>query len=158
MRKLALAPHCVVVFWLALFLSSCGAYMKLDGAITRVRVVETGGARNVLMVEFTVTNNAKVGYIVREALVDLSEGESVVTGETIAVRDTINMCQHLASLAGDCAEPLLTRQTIAPGETVTRLVAASFDRTAEELRNRQQLTLRIRELDRLETKLTEGAK
>ncbi|MCW5965964.1 MAG: hypothetical protein KIT83_18135, partial [Bryobacterales bacterium] len=66
--------------------------------------------------------------------------------------------QHLASLAGDCAEPLLTRQTIAPGETVTRLVAASFDIDAEELRNRKQLTLRIRELDRLETKLTEGGK
>ncbi|MCW5966594.1 MAG: hypothetical protein KIT83_21325, partial [Bryobacterales bacterium] len=78
MRKHAPVLHFVVVFLLGLLLSGCGAYMKLDGNITRVRVVETGGSRNVLMVEFTVTNNAKIGYIVREAAVDISGEEGVV--------------------------------------------------------------------------------
>jgi len=141
---------------LATVLSSCGAYMKLDGTITRVRVVETGGSRNVLVIEFQVKNTAKVGYIVRDAEVELIDAEGAAKGETIAVRDAKNLCQHMATLAGDCAEALLTRQTIAPGETVTRLVAASFARTADALRNRKQLTLRIRELDRLETALQEG--
>ncbi len=145
----------VLLTAVACLLPGCGAYMKLDGEITRVRVVETGGPRNVVMVEFKATNTAKIGYIVREAEVEIDDGTEILRGETIAVRDAQNMCQHMASLDGDCAEALLTRQTIAPGETVTRLVAASFDRSAEDLRNRKQLTLRVRELDRLETQFTE---
>ncbi len=150
--QLLLAP---VLVALTIIIAGCGAYMKLDGAITRVRIVETGGPRNVVVVEFTATNNATIGYIVREAEVDIITASEAITGEVIAVRDAQTICRHMASLDGDCAEALLTRQTIAPGETVTRLVAASFGLSADELRNRKQLTLRIRELDRLETVLTE---
>jgi hypothetical protein len=137
-------------------LASCGNYMKLSGKITRVRVVETGGPRNVLVVEFEATNTAKVGYVFREAEVILTRGDRVITGDAIAVRDAASMCQHMASLGGDCAEPLLTRQTFAPGETVTRLVAASFQLSADELRERDKLVLRVIELDRLPTEFVEA--
>lgn len=148
-------PRYLALFAAFLLLPGCGAYMKLDGEITRVRVVETGGPRNVLVVEFKARNNARIGYVVKEAEVDLDTGTETLTGETIAVRDAMNLCQHMASLSGDCAEPLLTRQTIAPGDTVTRLVASSFALSPDELRNRKQLVLRVRELDRLETEFRE---
>ena len=155
-RKLT---HCTLLSLVAVCvfsLASCGNYMKLSGEITRVRVVETGGPRNVIVVEFEATNTAKVGYIVREAEVVITHGDEVTTGDSIAVRDAANMCQHMAALGGDCAEPLLTRQTIAPGETVTRLVAASFSMTADQLRERDKLVLRVLELDRLATEFTEA--
>jgi len=145
----------IVALLCVLALGSCGNYMKLSGAITRVRVVETGGPRNVLVVEFEATNTAKVGYVVREAEMIVTRGGEAISGDPIAVRDATNMCQHMASLGGDCAEPLLTRQTIAPGETVTRLVAASFSLSADQLREREKLVLRVLELDRLPTEFTE---
>jgi hypothetical protein len=148
-------PLAALALLLLGLLGGCGAYMKLDGAIQRVRLVETGGPRNVLVVEFRATNNAKIGYVVREAEVEITLNDQTVTGDIIAVRDAQTMCQHMASLDGDCAEALLTRQTIGPGETVRRLVAASFNLRADELRDRTQLTLRVRELDRLETVLLE---
>jgi hypothetical protein len=139
-----------------LALGGCGAYMKLDGAIQRVRVVETGGEKNVLVVEFDVTNHAKIAYVVREAEIEIEDGQKRVAGETVAVRDIQNICQHVASLNHDCAQPLVTREQIAPGATVRRLVAASFAKTPRELGERQGLLLRIRELDRLETEIREA--
>lgn len=143
---------------LLLLTTSCGAYMKLSGEITRVRVVDTGGPRNVLVVEFQATNTAKIGYIFREAVIEITDDSGTAVGDAIAVHDARNLCKHMASLGGDCAEPILTRQAIGAGETVTRLVAAAFNRSAEDLRNRKSLTLRIIELDRLHTDFVEPAR
>lgn len=151
-------PLFLSLLLLAALFSSCGAYMKLDGSITRVRVVETGGSKSVLVVEFDVTNTASVGYVVREAELTVVSGGSSAKGSQISVRDTQSLCQHMAALAGDCGEPLMTREVIGPGETVSRLVAASFDLSAEELRNREKLTLLVRELDRIESTIVESVK
>ena len=136
-------------------LLGCGRYMKLDGAISRVRVVETGSARNVLVVEFDVTNTARVAYVVRDAELEIPDGDGALKGATISVQDAQTICQHIASLNHDCAQPLITREEIAAGATVRRMVAASFPKAAKELEERQGLTLRIRELDRLETEIRE---
>ncbi len=149
------ASLAVLTLTFAISIAGCGRYMKLDGQITRVRVVETGGDQNVLVVEFEAINNAKVGYIVREAEIEIPGNDSAITGDAISVRDAKVICQHSPELGNDCAEPLLTRETFAPGSTVKRLVAASFQLTAEELKNRKGLLLRVRELDRLETEFRE---
>lgn len=136
-------------------LPGCGRYMKLDGSISRVRVVETGSPRNVLVVEFDVRNTASVPYVVKEASLEFTGRNGLQTGDTIAVQDAQTLCKHMASLNHDCAQPLTTREQIAPGATVRRLVAASFPVTAAELRERTGLLVRIRELDRMETELRE---
>ncbi len=136
-------------------LPGCGRYMKLDGLISRVRVVETGSPRNVLVVEFDVRNTASVPYVVKEASLEFTGRNGLQTGDTIAVQDAQTLCKHMASLNHDCAQPLTTREQIAPGATVRRLVAASFPVTAAELRERTGLLVRIRELDRMETELRE---
>ncbi|MCC7342184.1 MAG: hypothetical protein IT170_13980 [Bryobacterales bacterium] len=140
---------------LAALLSGCGRYMKLDGSIGRVRVVETGSPRNVLVVEFEVTNTASVPYVVKEAELEIPVGGGTEKGDTVAVQDALTLCRHMASLNNDCAQPLTAREAIAPGATVRRMVAASFAKTAKELRERPGLLLRIRELDRMETELRE---
>lgn len=140
---------------LLLALPGCGGYMKLDGAIQRVRVVETGGEKNLLVVEFDITNNASIAYVVREAEIEIPDGEKSLMGETVAARDIQNICQHVPALNHDCAQPLITREKIGPGATVRRLVAASFAKTPAELGARKGLLLRIRELDRLETEIRE---
>ena len=67
------------------FLPACGRYMKLDGSISRVRVVETGSPRNVLVVEFDVTNNASIPYVVKEAELEIPVDGGPQKGGTIAV-------------------------------------------------------------------------
>jgi hypothetical protein len=131
-------PHILVLLLLGL-LTGCGAYMKLDGKVTRVRVVETGGPKTVLVVEFNITNTAKVGYVVKDAELTVTSDGSPVTGSPISVRDVQTLCQHMATLSGDCGQALLTREVIPAGETVSRLVAASFDLNAQQLRDREQL-------------------
>lgn len=143
-------PHMLLTLLLSLHVG-CGAYMKLDGKITRVRVVETGGPKTVLVVEFDITNTAKVGYVVKEAELTVTSAGTSATGSPISVRDVQTLCQHMAALSGDCGQALLTREVIPAGETVSRLVAASFDLSAQELRNREQLTVLVREIDRMET-------
>lgn len=155
MRRFPFAAILATAALVAL-VAGCGRYMKLDGAISRVRVVETGSQRNVLVVEFDVTNTASVPYIVKEAELEISDsGGGTQKGDTIAVQDIRTICQHMASLNHDCAQPLTPREAIAPGATVRRMVAASFPATAKALRERAGLLLRIRELDRLETELRE---
>ena len=136
-------------------LLGCGRYMKLDGSISRVRVVETGSERNVLVAEFDITNTARVPYVVKEAELEIPDGDGTLQGATISVQDAQTICQHMPSLNHDCAQPLITREEIAPGATVRRMVAASFPKTAKELEERKGLTLRIRELDRMETEIRE---
>ncbi len=140
---------------LFLILAGCGRYMKLDGVITRVRVVETGSGRNVLVAEFDITNTASVPYIVREAELEIPDDSGPLLGAAVAVRDAQTLCRHMASLNQDCAQPLTPRERIAPGASVRRLVAASFPKTARELEQRKGLLLRIRELDRMQTEIRE---
>ncbi|MCZ2152557.1 MAG: hypothetical protein LC114_01440 [Bryobacterales bacterium] len=140
---------------ITLICSACGRYMKLDGTITRVRAVTTGSGQDVLVAEFDITNTAKVPYIVRDAELQIPDGPTPLTGTTIAVRDVQTLCEHMAALNHDCAQPLMARETIAPGATVRRLVAASFPKSAQELEQRKGLLVRIRELDRMETELRE---
>ncbi len=154
MRRLPFGFLFLAAALLAL-LPGCGRYMKLDGSIGRVRVVETGSPRNVLVVEFDVTNTASVPYVVKEASMEITGRSGPQAGDTIAVQDVQTLCKHMASLNHDCAQPLTAREEIAPGATVRRLVAASFPVTAAELRERTGLLLRIRELDRMETELRE---
>lgn len=151
LRRGMLGLACVVL----LALQGCGGYMKLDGSIQRVRVLETGGEKNLLVVEFDVTNNASIAYVVREAEIEIPDGEKSLMGETVAARDIQNICKYVAALNHDCAQPLITREQIGPGATVRRLVAASFAKTPAELRERKGMLLRIRELDRLETEIRE---
>ncbi|MDZ7637646.1 MAG: hypothetical protein U5J83_05265 [Bryobacterales bacterium] len=140
---------------LALCLCGCGAYMKLDGSIARVRVVETGGEKNVLVVEFDVTNTARIAYVVKEAELEIPSGTGTLMGDSISVRDAQTICRHVASLNHDCAQALVTREQIPPGATVRRMVAASFPKSVKELEERKGLLLRIRELDRMETEIRE---
>lgn len=154
LRRFPFAAILATAALLAL-VAGCGRYMKLDGAIGRVRVVETGSQRNVLVVEFDVTNTASVPYVVKEAELEISDGDGARKGDTIAVQDIQTICRHMASLNHDCAQPLAPREAIAPGAAVRRMVAASFPVTAKELRERTGLLLRIRELDRMETELRE---
>lgn len=137
-------------------LAGCGAYMKLDGEIARVRIVDTGADNNVLVVEFDVTNTAKIAYVVREAEIEVSHGSETVKGDSVAVQDIRTICQHITSLNHDCAAVLTPREEIPPGKTVRRLVAASFNMSGDKLAARTGLLLRVRELDRMETELRES--
>lgn len=146
----------VVLAIASVALAGCGAYMKLDGKIARVRVVDTGAPKNVLVVEFDITNTAKIAYVVREAEIEVLSGSETVKGQTVAVRDIRTICEHVASLNHDCAAAITPREEIAPGETVRRLVAASFPMSVERLNARTGLLVRVRELDRMETELRES--
>src|SRR5690606_1048868 len=112
--------------------------------------------KTVLVVEYDVTNTAKVGYVVKDAEITVISSGVPVTGSPISVRDVQTLCQHMPTLSGDCGQPLLTREVIPAGETASRLTAASFELSAQELRDREQLTVLVREIDRMETQFSES--
>jgi hypothetical protein len=133
-----------------------GAHLELQGKILKVRTAPIDDKSSVAVVDFRFTNVADYEFDVRKVtviLVDSSGGQT--EGSTISEIDAERLFQGIPLLGQKYNPSLITRNKIPPHATQDRMIAARFEVPEDRLDHRQQLVVRIEEVDGAVSELRE---
>ena len=153
----SLIALCVVGLGLALlWQQNKGSHLVLDGSIKKVRVQELDPKRTLVICDFRLNNPADFTFEVKniDLILTTAEGETL-QGTFAAQMDTDRIFDAFPVLGQRYNPSLVSREKIAPGKLVDRMVAASFDVAPAIIEGRKKLLLRIEEMNRLVTELVE---
>lgn len=158
-RPLAMVAGLVVVgVVLGLFFLEKG--VTLEGQILKVRTLAVEEKNTIVVVDFRFVNPSdKNPFWVRsvEVILDDKSGKPV-TGTTVAESDARRLFEYYPTLGQKFNDSLILRDKIAPGTTADRMIAASFDLPETDVQARQNLTLRITDVDGPVAEIREKAK
>jgi len=160
MKKTALTFGIAAIVVLAViagvFYIQRGAHLELQGKILKVRTAPIDDKSSVAVVDFRFTNVADYEFDVRKVtvvLVDSSGGQT--EGSTISEIDAERLFQGIPLLGQKYNPSLITRNKIPPHATQDRMIAARFEVPEDRLDHRQQLIVRIEEVDGAVSELRE---
>jgi hypothetical protein len=130
------------------FLTSRGAAARLEGAITNIRTLGADETSSVAIVDFEAANPSQILMIVGDRdLVIVDEQGMEHDSSTISAADTKMLFQYFPALGALDNEPLVGRVRVEPGQGVRGVVAARFEMPKHRLDARQELILRIKDVD-----------
>lgn len=141
----------LVVVGLALawiLFASRGSQMKLNGSILKVRTLALDEKSAAAILDFRVTNPSDYKFVVRQAdttLVDQSG--NTLEGAPISEMDARRLFEYFPVLGQKYNDSLIARATIAPHQSVDRMLAVRFEVPEQQLQARKQLRIRIEDLD-----------
>jgi hypothetical protein len=125
-----------------------GSTPRLVGEISRVRTLEMDPSSSVAIADFRFTNDSHYAFII--ATIDLSvidfKGETR-PGQVISASDANRLFQLFPALGTKTAEPLIIKTKVAPGASVTGMVAARFELSKTDLDARRKIILTITDVD-----------
>lgn len=133
---------------LALSLAAGCNRVEVGGEIQKVRVYGNDDAGTAVVVDFRLTNRARLPLVVGDVEVEIEDASGAVTvGGTVADIDAERFLKVRPEL-GPKFNPTLTRRTkLSGGETQDFMIAASFPQTEAEVQARKLIRVRIRDLD-----------
>ena len=133
-----------------------GAHLELQGKILKVRTAPIDDKSSVAVVDFRFTNVADYEFDVRKVTVMLVDSSRAQTeGSTISEIDAERLFQGIPLLGQKYNPSLITRNKIPPHATQDRMIAARFEVPEDRLDHRQQLVVRIEEVDGAVSELRE---
>lgn len=131
-----------------------GSHMVIEGSIQKVRTIGFDNTCAVV-VDFRLHNPASFRYMVRSAQLIVDADGRFLEGQPVAEVDASRLFANYPILGQKYNETLKERASIAPGETVDRMVAVSFEVPEARIATRRALRLRIEEVDGLVTEIVE---
>jgi len=160
MKKTALTFGIAAIVVLAViagvFYIQRGAHLELQGKILKVRTAPIDDKSSVAVVDFRFTNVADYEFDVRKVTVMLVDSSGAQTeGSTISEIDAERLFQGIPLLGQKYNPSLITRNKIPPHATQDRMIAARFEVPEDRLDHRQQLVVRIEEVDGAVSELRE---
>ena len=133
-----------------------GAHLELQGEILKVRTAPIDDKSSVAVVDFRFTNVADYEFDVRKVTVMLVDSSGAQTeGSTISEIDAERLFQGIPLLGQKYNPSLITRNKIPPHASQDRMIAARFEVPEDRLDHRQQLVVRIEEVDGAVSELRE---
>ena len=121
---------------------------QLEGTITNVRTLGMDQHSSVAIVDIEAVNPSDIQMMIGERTVTVLDAKGIRRqGKTISAPDLKGLFQYFPGLGGIDNEPLLNRVRIEPGEAVFGMIAARFEIPKHELDLRQELTLRLADVD-----------
>jgi len=125
-----------------------GAHVVLKGSVQKVRTLALDENSSAAVIDFRATNPSDYPFIVREVSVVLVEPdgtthEGLVVSEVAAMR----LFEYYPVLGQKFNDSLIARTKINPRETIDRMLAVRFEVPEQRLQGRQNLRIRISELD-----------
>ena len=155
MHERIASPHrlatAVALLWLA---AACSRPPTLEGRIQQVRVYEGGepapgdAPSSVVVVDFRVTNPSRYPFLVKNAILEIETAAAgVVTGSVAADRDAARYLELNPAQGPKYNPSLVVRERIAAGQTIDRMLAATFPLPAAEVRSRKAIRIRILDAD-----------
>jgi hypothetical protein len=132
----------------AVFYMQRGAHIQVTGRILKVRVAPLDEHSSVAVVDFRVTNPADYAFVVRTVTLVLEDPAGKQTeGTTVSETDTERLFAGVPLLGQKYNSSLIARDTLAPHQTMDRMVAARFEVPESELELRKRLVVRVDEVD-----------
>ncbi|MGA2435021.1 MAG: hypothetical protein ABSG25_07010 [Bryobacteraceae bacterium] len=136
----------ITVVWI--FYIQRGAHVDLAGGIQKVRTMALDDNSSVAVVDFRFVNTSDYLFIVRTADVYLTGQDGQETpGEVVSEVDAQRLFQYYPVLGQKFNDSLLIRTKIKPHQSMDRMLAVRFEMPEKQLEARQQLRIRIEELD-----------
>jgi hypothetical protein len=122
--------------------------VKIGGEIQKVRVYGNDEAGTAVVVDFRLTNRARIPLVVGDVEVEIEDAKGNVTaGGAVADIDAERFLAARPEL-GPKFNPTLTRRTkLSGGETRDFMIAASFPQSEAEVQARKLIRVRVRDLD-----------
>lgn len=138
--------HYVALVAVSLF-AACNR-VEVAGEIQKVRVYGNDEAGTAVVVDFRLTNKARLPLVVGDVEVEIVGANGDVTiGGTVSDMDAERFLAVRPEL-GPKFNPSLTRRTkLSAGETRDYMIAASFPQREPEVQARKLIRVRIRDLD-----------
>ncbi len=139
----------------AAFYWNQGSRVDLTGSILKVRSYPDG-AGAIVFVDFRVTNPSTRPFVVNGLTVAMETPDNeVAMAVTLSKEDAAKIARYYKLIGPQYNDVLAIRDTIAPVETVDRMVAARFNFPPKFLEQRKTLHLRIQEVDGAVADITE---
>ncbi len=147
----------VVVAILAIFYIQRGAHVELQGSVQKVRTLALDENSSAALIDFRVLNPSDYPFVVREATVTLVEpGGKTLEGMVIAEVDAQRLFDYYPVLGQKYNDSLVIRTKVNAHQTMDRMLAVRFDIPEKQLQARQELRIRIEELDGPVSYIVEG--
>ncbi len=123
-------------------------HLDLDTKFLGVRAASIGEGREIVIVNFRMTNPSGVPLIIREISMQVElYGQPPLKGLEVSRSDVDTMFQLHPLLGGRDYDVLADGDTIAPGQTVYRMAEASFEASESAMASRKDVVLHIEDVD-----------
>lgn len=124
------------------------AHLAIDGKVLKVRTLASDDQHSIVIADFRAKNTAGIPFMSREAKIILTKADgSEVEGDTIARTDLDRVFDYYKVLGPKYNPVLIQRDRIQGGETMDRMVAASFAVPEADVEARKNLTVRLFDVD-----------
>ena len=151
-----LVGACVLV-WGALQISDWKT-AQLKGKITEVRTLGMDQYSSVAIVDIEAVNPSDTQMMIGKRTMTVMDAKGIRSqGKVISAPDLKGLFRYFPGLGGIDNEPLLNRVRIQPGESVFGMVAARFEIPKHELDLRQELILRLVDVDGSVSEIRHGS-
>lgn len=138
----------VAIAIVAVFYVQRGAHVVLKGSVQKVRTLALDENSSAAVIDFRTFNPSDYPFIVREVSVLLVEPDgNTLEGMVVSEVDAARLFEYYPVLGQKFNDSLLARTKIDPRETIDRMLAVRFEVPEQRLQARQNLRIRIGELD-----------
>ncbi len=135
------------LLWFALEISDWRT-AQLDGKITQVRTLAMDERSSVAIVDFEASNPSSVEMMIGDRTLGIENQQGIpYEGRTLGSFDIKQLFKYFPALGEMKNAPLIKRVRIPVGKFVGGVIAARFEIPKHELDLRQQITLRIADID-----------
>jgi hypothetical protein len=143
---IGLAVAAAIVF--GIFYAQRDAHVELKGGILKVRTHGLDERSSLAVVDFRFANPSAYPFIVRkvDVYVLTKDGKSL-QGQPVSETDAKRLFQFLPLLGQKFNDTLVMRDRINARQSQDRMIAARFEHAVKELDQRQQLVVRIEDVD-----------
>src|SRR5580658_6252329 len=132
----------------AIVSSTKGAHLELKGKIIKIRTGALSDDDSIAVLDFRVGNISDVPFVVREVDVLLEKPNGTTAeGANVSRSDLKQLFQYNRFLGDQYNDSLSIKDTIAPHQTVDRMVAARFDVKNRDLEAAKAIHLSIQDMD-----------
>jgi len=138
----------VAILVVGTLMNTKGAHLSIQGKVMKVRPLSTDPQDTLIIVDFRAHNEAQIPFMSREAKVVITKPDgSEVEGQTIAQSDMDRVFDFYKILGPKYNPVLVQRDRIKGGETIDRMIAASFPLPDSEVEKRKNLAVRLFDVD-----------
>jgi hypothetical protein len=125
-----------------------GSHLQLEGKILKVRTLATDDKNSMVVVDFRVTNQSRLNFVVEDATVVVTTPEGkVLECDPVARQDVNRVMDYYRMLGPKYNETLIQRDKVAGGRTMDRMIAAAVPLTEQDLEKRKGLAVRLHDVD-----------
>jgi hypothetical protein len=123
-------------------------HLVLKGDVFKLRTHSIDANNTIAVLDFRIANPTNVQFVVRDVEASLEPASgAAVTGDTVSELDAKRLFDYFPHLGQKYNPSLLVRDKINPGQSVDRMIAASFKVPVAQIEIRKAIRLRIQDVD-----------